>query len=395
VTELEDFSAPNSGASRLAVDPDAGRAGHSQRGAAVGGLVNFALAVVQISVGVLTNSQALIADGFHSLADLVGDVVVLSAARASHHPPDLDHPYGHYRFENAATMLLSALLFGAAAGITWRSLSLLQTGYGVSQVGAGALIVAISALFVKASLFRYLLGIARRVKSSMMEANAWHALSDAISSVVVVIGILGNLAGFTILDPIAAIIVAGLLCRMGWKFGHSAFDALTDRADVGQLAEIRTTLSVTPGVISVHQVRTRRSGDRIVGDAHVQVGPRLSVSDAHRIAAALEHNVLDKHGLADFVVHIDAERDGQEDHLDLPAREDILDTFRQVLPEGLHLLERSPLHFLDGKVEADLLVCARGPGAAALAAAFERDAKALTGRLPWLHEVRVFTGSEE
>lgn len=389
MTDLED---PLQGAvaARLAIEPDATRARQTQRGALVGGIVNFGLALMQIAVGVWTNSQGLIADGFHSLADLVGDVVVLSAARASQHPPDLDHPYGHHRFENAATMLLSALLFGAAVGIAWRSLSLLQTSYGVTQVGYGALVVALAALFVKESLFRYLLGVARRSKSTMMEANAWHARSDAVSSIVVVIGILGNLAGITILDPIAAIIVAGLLCRMGWKFGHSAFDALTDRADVGQLSEIRASLANTPGVVAVHQVRTRRSGDRVVGDADVQVAPRVSVSEAHKIAATLQQGVLSKHGLADFVVHIDAETENQPGQLALPGREEILATFRALLPVGLELLDTSPLHFLDGKVDADLLVTTEGPGDPGSVAAFDRAVRALEGRVPWLHEARVF-----
>jgi cation diffusion facilitator family transporter len=291
-------------------------------------------------------------------------------------------------------MLLSALLFGAAAGIAWRSLLLLQTSYGVSQVGYGALIVAMAALFVKESLFRYLLNIARSSKSTMMEANAWHARSDAVSSVVVVVGILGNLAGITILDPIAAIIVAGLLCRMGWKYGHSAFDALTDRADVGQLSEIRATLTGTQGVIAVHQVRTRRSGDRVVGDADVQVAPRLSVSEAHKIAATLQQSVLDQHGLADFVVHIDAETEHPPDQLRLPEREEILTAFRAVLPEGLELLDASPLHFLDGKVDADLLVRLKTSESPEMIGVFDQRVRALEGRLAWLRHARVFISFE-
>src|SRR5690606_191512 len=124
----------------------------------------------------------------------------------------------------------------------------------------------------KEGLFRYMLAIAKRVKSSMLVANAWHARSDAASSLVVGVGVIGNLAGYPILDPIAAMIVGGLIGKMGWQFGWNALHDLMDRAvDVAEMQAIQATLVETPGVVGVHDVRTSKMGDMIIVDAHIEV----------------------------------------------------------------------------------------------------------------------------
>ncbi len=367
------------------------RAGQTRRSASLAAAVNLGLSILQVTTGVFTSSQGLIADGLHSLADVIGDVVVMTTARAAELPPDVEHPYGHHRFENAASVLLSALLIGAAVGVAWHSLSLLQTGYGLYAVKPVALYAALVALIAKETLFRYLLRAARHLGSSVLEADAWHARSDALSSVVVIIGILGNLLGITILDPLAAIVVAAMLWRMGWRFGAKAFDVLTDRAtDPATSAAIRLALAGTPGVVAVHELRTRLSGDRLIGDAHIQVGPRVSVSEGHRIAEAAAMRVKQAHGLSDFLVHIDAENDDMTAPLmESPDRALILAAFRSLLPEGLELLDRSPLHFLDGQVDADLLVVGPVPGEADLEL-FKARLRDAASELPWLRRARVF-----
>ena len=148
-----------------------------------------------------------------------------------------------------------------------------------------ALYVAGGALVAKELLFRYMLSVAKRVKSSMLVANAWHARSDAASSLVVGLGIVGNLAGYPILDPIAALIVGFMVARMGWGFGWDALHDLMDRAvDDQEVKAIRQTLVETPGVQAVHDVHTRKMGDMIVVDAHIEVDATLSVEAGHDIA---------------------------------------------------------------------------------------------------------------
>ena len=170
--------------------------------------VNLVLSTIQIVVGVLAKSQGLIADGIHSLSDLVADFVVLFANHHSQKDADEGHPYGHHRFETAASLVLGLLLLGVGVGMVWSAVVKLENPEAIAQVHVIALWVAGAALVGKELLFRYMLAVAKRVKSSMLVANAWHARSDAASSLVVGIGIAGNLAGYPILDPIAAPIVA-------------------------------------------------------------------------------------------------------------------------------------------------------------------------------------------
>ncbi|MDF6800502.1 cation diffusion facilitator family transporter, partial [Escherichia coli] len=131
--------------------------------------------------------------------------------------------------------------------------------------------VALGALVSKELLFRYMLAVAERVRSSMLIANAWHARSDAASSLVVALGIVGNLLGFHLLDPVAAFVVGLMVARMGWQFGSNALYDLMDRAvDQETASEIREVILGTPGVLGVHDVRTRKMGDMILVDAHLE-----------------------------------------------------------------------------------------------------------------------------
>jgi cation diffusion facilitator family transporter len=269
-------------------------------------VVNLALTGVQISAGLLTHSQGLVADGIHSLSDLVSDFVVLLAGHQSRKDADTDHPYGHQRFENAASLALGALLLVVGVGMLWSAFTKLQDPASVPQVHGVALWVAGAALVAKESLFRYMLAVAKRVKSSMLVANAWHARSDAASSLVVGVGIAGNLAGYPILDPIAALIVGFMVGRMGWSFGWDALHDLMDRAvNDDEVEAIRQTLVDTPGVSGVHDVRTRKMGDMIVVDAHIEVDAKLTVEQGHDIAVEARQRVMQRHRVLNLMTHVD------------------------------------------------------------------------------------------
>ena len=179
-----------------------------------------------------------------------------------------------------------------------------------------ALWVALGALAAKECLFRYMLAVAKRVKSSMLVANAWHARSDAASSLVVALGIAGNLAGFPILDPIAALIVGFMVSRMGWEFGWDALHDLMDRAvDEQEVAAIRATLLETPGVENVHDLRTRKMGDMIVVDVHLEVDGTQTVEAGHSIAVAARERVMQRHRVINLLTHIDPAQRPDLDHL--------------------------------------------------------------------------------
>ena len=268
--------------------------------------VNLVLTIAQVVVGVLAKSQGLIADGIHSLSDLVADFVVLLASHQSKKDADEDHPYGHQRFETAASLVLGMLLLAVGVGMLWSAARKLEAPETVATVHIVALWVAGGALIAKELLFRYMLAVAKRVKSSMLVANAWHARSDAASSLVVGIGIIGNLAGYPILDPIAALIVGFMVTKMGWGFSWDAMHDLMDRAvDEQEVQAIRATLLETPGVAGVHDVRTRKMGDMIVVDAHIEVDASISVEAGHDIAVIARQRVLQRHRVLNLMTHVD------------------------------------------------------------------------------------------
>lgn len=296
------------------------RAAAASRSTWVSVVVNLALTSTQIVAGVLTKSHGLIADGIHSLSDLVADFVVLLANHHSQKDADADHPYGHHRYETAASLVLGALLLAVGLGMLWSSFLKLEQPESVQKVHAAALWVAGGALVAKELLFRYMLSVAKRVKSSMLVANAWHARSDAASSLVVGVGIVGNLAGYPILDPIAAAIVGFMVARMGWAFGWDAMHDLMDRAiDDEEVAAIRKTLEQTVGVQGVHDICTRKMGDMIVVDAHIELDATLSVEAGHDIAVQARSRVLQRHRVLNLMTHVDPWRRPDLDHATVVA----------------------------------------------------------------------------
>lgn len=281
--------------------------------------VNLLLTLLQIMAGLFSKSQGLIADGIHSLSDLVADFVVLLAGHHSRKDADADHPYGHHRFETAASLVLGLLLLAVGLGMLGSAVHKLESPETVQPVHVLALWVAGGALVSKELLFRYMLAVAKRVKSSMLVANAWHARSDAASSLVVGIGIVGNLAGYPILDPIAALIVGAMVTKMGWGFGWEALHDLMDRAvDEEEVTAIRQTLLDTPGVEGVHDVRTRKMGDMIVVDAHLEVDASLNVEAGHDISVEARNRVLQRHRVLNLMTHLDPWHRPDPEHA--PAR---------------------------------------------------------------------------
>ncbi len=219
------------------------RAAAASRSTWVSVVVNLVLSTVQIVVGVWAKSQSLIADGIHSLSDLVADFVVLFANHHSQKDADEDHPYGHQRFETAASLVLGLLLLAVGVGIA------------------------------------------------------------------------GNLAGYPILDPIAALIVGFMVGKMGWEFGWDAMHDLMDRAvDEQEVQAIRQTLLDTPGVAGVHDVRTRKMGDMVVVDAHLEVDAQITVEEGHDIAVEARQRVMQRHRVLNLMTHVDPWRKPDRDH---------------------------------------------------------------------------------
>lgn len=269
-------------------------------------VVNLVLSILQLIVGIFAKSNALIADSIHSLSDLISDAIVLFANKHSSKAPDAEHPYGHHRFETAATLAVGMILIAVGLGMLWSSFTKLQNPGLIETVHLLALPIAVFALVAKELLFRYLLRVAKRVRSTMLVANAWHARSDAASSLVVAIAIVANLMGLPIADPIAVLVVGLLILRMGWRFAFGAFNDLMDQAvDDATEAKISQIIVDTPGVQGLHDLKTRKLGDMIWVEVDLEMDGSLSIYEGHDIAEAVRQRVMEALPVLDVMTHFD------------------------------------------------------------------------------------------
>lgn len=324
----------------------------------IGSVLDFVLGVAKIAVGWLANSHALIADGIHSFSDLLTDFMVLYAARHAHREADEAHPYGHGRIETLATVSLGLVLTGIAIGIAYSAIQRLYAPDVSLDFGVAAGLVALVSVVSKEWIYRYTVVAARRLHSDMLMANAWHSRSDAFSSIVVLIGIAGVMLGYPYLDAVAAVAVAAMIAKIGFDLARSSTSELIDTAlDSGKVDAIRDHIHAVHGVRSIHTLRTRKSAGNAFVDVHVQVDPRLSVSEGHQIGDAVRRSLLKQvDEVTDVIIHIDPENDETGSPCnDLPSRDQIIDALKQCwpqLPEAA--IEAVTLHYLSGEIDVEL-----------------------------------------
>jgi cation diffusion facilitator family transporter len=326
----------------------------------VGVVVNVLLAAAKIVLGVIGRSQALVVDGVHSLSDLVSDALVLAAARSASRGADQDHPYGHGRIETAATLGIGVLLMLVAAGFAYDAAMRLMNPQDLWVPGWLALLAALASVLAKEWLYQYTVRVARRLRSRLLEANAWHHRSDALSSVVVVIGVVGAIAGYAWFDALAAIVVAAMVGLIGWRFIWQAVHELVDTgADPVQLAELRSAIASVHGVRSVHDLRTRLMGGELLVDVHIVVDAAVSASEGHRIADEVRSRLLKGGPTADVLVHVDADQSlDNEDERHPPLRDRVLADLRRAwadFPETA-TAQRTTLHYRGESVDVEIVL---------------------------------------
>ena len=331
----------------------------SRRAAAVGAITNSVLAFLKILFGWLGHSQSLVADGIHSLSDLLTDALVLFAARHAKEAPDEDHPYGHGRFETIGTLVLGGTLIAVGIGIIWDAVERLFYPDELLKPEAVTLYVAAFSILANEALFFYTRHLANLINSDLLRANAWHHRSDSVSSIVVLVGIGGTMLGLPYLDAIAAVLVGLMVVKIGWGLGWQATQELADAGlEEESLAEIRQVIGSVSGVNSVHMLRTRKLGGHALADVHVQVDPWLSVSEGHRIAEVVQYGLIDRVDvLEDVTVHIDPEDDeAGPSCAGLPLRteaEKLLISHWSEL-DCFDDRKRIVLHYLSGRIDIDL-----------------------------------------
>ena len=271
-------------------------------------LVNILIAVAKAVAGVMSSSQALVADAVHSASDLVTDLVVVFSVRYWVAPADEDHPYGHGKIEAFVTLVISAALVLAAWELARTAVLSLVRGNADATPGVAALAVALGGIVLKEIIFVATRSVARRVKSTALEANAWHHRSDALSSIPVAaaVAVVWLFPSLWWVDAAGALVVSAFVLHVAWKLAKPALQELTD-AQIGSKAEAVATVALgVPGVKGVHKPRARRYGASFQADIHVQVDGGLSVAEGHAIGHAVKKAVVSA-GLDvdDIVVHVE------------------------------------------------------------------------------------------
>jgi cation diffusion facilitator family transporter len=303
-------------------------------------------------------SQALLADGIHSLSDLASDAMVLLAVKHAGEDADEDHPYGHARYETLATVALGVLLIAVAGGIAYDAILRLGHPDEIAVPALFTLIIAAISIMSNEGLYHATRAVAQKIRSPLLEANAWHHRSDAVSSIVVLIGIGATYIGFPVLDSIAAILVALMIAKIGLDLSRQSIQELVDTALEPELVEhIKQTILDIDDVRQLHMLRTRRMGHNALVDVHIQVPPKLSVSEGHHITESVETSLKGKFKeINDVTVHIDPEDDETSASCKhLPLRSELLLTLSNewAKHDVLKNIDDVTLHYLDGLVHVD------------------------------------------
>ncbi|HUI33112.1 MAG: cation diffusion facilitator family transporter [Dysgonamonadaceae bacterium] len=279
----------------------------------VGSVLNLLLTVAKILAGVIGKSSAMIADGVHSLSDLVTDIIVLVFIKVSGKERDKNHQYGHGKYETFATMLISFALMIVGAGIFWSGAKKVFdsiNGEIIEQPGYIALYAALISIIAKEGLYWYTKIIGVKVNSQAMVANAWHHRSDAFSSIGTALGVSGAILlgeQWRVLDPIAGIIVSFFIFKVAWNIANPSIKELMESALPEETeSNITEIIKNTPGVLGFHNLKTRKIGAIFAVEVHIKVDKYLTVESSHEIATQIEKSLRNKLGKQSHIgIHVE------------------------------------------------------------------------------------------
>lgn len=360
----------------------------------VGSVVDFFLGTAKIIIGLFDNSQALIADGIHSLSDLVTDIMVLLAVKHGSRGADDEHPYGHGRIETLMTVALGIILIAVAAGIAQDAIRRLFQPALLMHPGWFALSVAAISAISKEAIYHYTLRVARKLNSELLRANAWHSRTDAISSIVVIIGILGSMAGLEYLDSVAAATVAFLVAKIGWDLSWKSARELIDTGlDSEYVDRIKHTIIESDGINALHMLRTRRMGSDVLVDVHVIVDAKISVSEGHHIGEQVRVRLHQQFPeIIDVTVHTDPEDDEiSRPSSHLPARSELLENLNRQwhnLEESRHI-KNVTLHYLNGVMHVEIQLPLNLVASSEKAAEIEKKFASACNKTQEIAEIKV------
>lgn len=329
------------------------------RASYVGAAVNVTQTLIKIGFGILGQSAALIADGIHSLSDLLSDLLVIIAVRLGSREADHDHPYGHRRYETIATVILGISLIGIGGGIAWSVMERMANPEHLPVPNELSLAVAAVSILINEWLYHYTKRIAKTTRSKLLMANAWHQRSDALTSLVVMFGIGAVLLGYPLADAIAAIVVALMVAKIGLTLVVGSIKELVDTSlPPAVVNEIRRSIMAIDGVEGIHLLRSRQMGEDALIDAHIVVDPRITVSEGHMIGDIVRDDLIKRfNDVMDVLVHVDPEDDEYmfEDSKPL-TRAEVQGLLDEYLVEAKTTIEDFRIHYLDGQIEVEVIL---------------------------------------
>lgn len=280
----------------------------------VGFWINACLVVLKLFFGYWGHSDALVADGYHSLSDFVTDLLVIIFVGIAYRRADHDHPYGHGKFETVASVLIAFILFLVAVGIGWQGINsiIATTVYGeiLPRPDIWTLIVAIVSILSKEFCYRYTMVYAKRLNSSALKANAWHHRSDAISSIATLVGVSMSIClgeHWRIMDPIASVLIAIFIAYSAWEICKPSLNELLEISVPEKEREhITHIIKSVPGVLRVHNLKTRNNGHSIIVDVNIHVDPDITVRAGHIICTDVEQALKKSMG-KDMIIYVHVE----------------------------------------------------------------------------------------
>jgi cation diffusion facilitator family transporter len=269
-------------------------------------LSNTLLALLKISIGFFANSKALIADGFHSVSDMASTIIVMASIKFSETPADKNHPYGHEKAEALGTNILAVILILTAFFLGRDAISTIMSGNS-SEPGSWALFAAFISIIVKELLYRFTIKIGEEINSRGLIADAHHHRSDAFSSIAALIGIGGAKLGFVFLDPLAGLVVAFLILKVGYEIMRdTSYELMDGRPAKEKINQIREFAASINGVIEIHDIKLRSYGPNYIVDLKIVVEDQLSVVEGHNIACKVENEIINNSvDVKDVLVHVD------------------------------------------------------------------------------------------
>lgn len=268
-------------------------------------VLNVAVALAKIVFGYASGAISILSDGFHSLTDAASNVVGLVGVRVANRPPDANHPYGHRKFETVAAAAVTGFLLAIFLEVVRNAFNHLTAPLPAGRISYAGFVIMIVTIAINLVVVRYETRAARRLHSEVLMADALQTRGDVWTSLAVLVALAGARAGMPILDPIAALVVAGFIARAAFEVASTTGGILSDQAAMEETDIERVVMSVD-GVIGCHHIRTRGSADHVFLDLHVWLPRDMALEEAHALSHVVKDRLMEEYPqIADAVIHLE------------------------------------------------------------------------------------------